>query len=59
MQRQIRRRIADLVLGVLGVMTPVVRPGAAAEVAVALAIILAIYRSRRTVNIEDINLLKW
>jgi len=32
---------------------------AAAEAAVALAIILAIYRSRRTVNIEDINLLKW
>jgi NADH:ubiquinone oxidoreductase subunit K len=32
---------------------------AAAEAAVALAIILAIYRGRRTVNIEDVNLMKW
>ncbi len=32
---------------------------AAAEVAVALAIILAIYRSRRTVDVEEVNLLKW
>jgi NADH:ubiquinone oxidoreductase subunit K len=32
---------------------------AAAEAAVALAIILAIYRGRRTVNVEDVNLLKW
>ena len=31
---------------------------AAAEAAVGLAIILAIYRHRRTVNIENINLLK-
>lgn len=32
---------------------------AAAEAAVALAIILAIYRGRRTVSVEDVNLLKW
>ncbi len=32
---------------------------AAAEAAVALAIILAIYRNRRTVNVEEVNLLKW
>ena len=31
---------------------------AAAEAAVGLAIILAIYRHRRTVNVENINLLK-
>jgi len=31
---------------------------AAAEAAVGLAIILAIYRHRRTVNIDNINLLK-
>lgn len=32
---------------------------AAAEAAVALAIILAIYRQRRTVSVDDINLMKW
>jgi len=32
---------------------------AAAEAAVALAILLAIYRQRRTVSVEDINLMKW
>ena len=32
---------------------------AAAEAAVALALILAIYRGRRTVSIEDVDLLKW
>ena len=32
---------------------------AAAEAAVALAIILAIYRTRKTVNIDDLNLMKW
>ena len=32
---------------------------AAAEAAVALGIILAIYRGRRTVNIDDVNLMKW
>jgi NADH:ubiquinone oxidoreductase subunit K len=31
----------------------------AAEAAVALAIILTIYRTRRTVNVEEVNLLKW
>jgi NADH:ubiquinone oxidoreductase subunit K len=31
----------------------------AAEASVALAIILTIYRTRRTVNIEEVNLLKW
>ena len=32
---------------------------AAAEAAVALAIILAIYRGRRSVNVDDVNLMKW
>jgi NADH:ubiquinone oxidoreductase subunit K len=32
---------------------------AAAEAAVALAIILAIYRIRKTISIDDLNLLKW
>jgi NADH:ubiquinone oxidoreductase subunit K len=32
---------------------------AAAEASVALAIILAIYRARRTVNVDDVNLMKW
>lgn len=31
---------------------------AAAEVAVGLAIVLAVYRARRTVNVDEINLLK-
>jgi NADH-quinone oxidoreductase subunit K len=32
---------------------------AAAEVAVGLAIIVALYRSRQTTNVEDINSLKF
>jgi NADH-quinone oxidoreductase subunit K len=32
---------------------------AAAETAVGLAIVLAIYRLRRTVKLDDINLMKW
>ncbi len=32
---------------------------AAAEAAVGLAIIIAIYRSRQTVDVEKINLMKW
>lgn len=32
---------------------------AAAEAAVALAILIAIHRSRRTVDVEQMNLLKW
>lgn len=32
---------------------------AAAEAAVALAIILAIYRARKTISIDDLNLMKW
>ncbi len=32
---------------------------AAAEAAVALAILLAIHRSRRTVDVEEMSLLKW
>ena len=32
---------------------------AAAEASVALAIILAIYRTRKTVSIDDLNLMKW
>jgi NADH-quinone oxidoreductase subunit K len=32
---------------------------AAAEAAVGLAIVIAIYRNRQTVNIDEINILKW
>ncbi|MBI4321110.1 MAG: NADH-quinone oxidoreductase subunit NuoK [Chloroflexi bacterium] len=32
---------------------------AAAEAAVGLAIVLAVYRTRRTISVEDVNLLKW
>ncbi len=32
---------------------------AAAEAAVGLAIILAVYRSRRTISVEDLNIMKW
>lgn len=32
---------------------------AAAEAAVGLAIILGIYRKRRTVKLDDVNLMKW
>ena len=32
---------------------------AAAEAAIGLALVIAIYRSRDTVNVEDVNLLKW
>ena len=31
----------------------------AAEAAVGLAIVIAVYRHRETINIDDINLLKW
>lgn len=46
--------------GVAGLMFAIVTiTVAAAEAAVALALILAIYRTRDTVNVEDIDLLKW
>jgi NADH-quinone oxidoreductase subunit K len=32
---------------------------AAAEAAVGLAIIIALYRNKKTVNIDEINILKW
>lgn len=32
---------------------------AAAEVAVGLAIVIALYRNKETVNVEEINLMKW
>ncbi|MDE3088643.1 MAG: NADH-quinone oxidoreductase subunit NuoK [Chloroflexota bacterium] len=32
---------------------------AAAEAAIGLALIIAIYRSRDTVNVEDVDLMKW
>jgi NADH-quinone oxidoreductase subunit K len=32
---------------------------AAAEAAVGLAIILAVYRKRQSTNVDDVNLLKW
>ena len=41
------------------VLTLFVITVAAAEASVALAIILAIYRGRRTVNVDEVNLMKW
>lgn len=32
---------------------------AAAEVAIGLAIVIALYRNRSTINVEDISLMKW
>ncbi len=32
---------------------------AAAEVAVGLAVIISVYRRRKTVNVDDINVMKW
>jgi NADH-quinone oxidoreductase subunit K len=32
---------------------------AAAEVAVGLAIVIALFRNRETVNVDDLNLMKW
>jgi len=32
---------------------------AAAEAAVGLAIVISVYRNRQTVNIDEINILKW
>jgi NADH-quinone oxidoreductase subunit K len=32
---------------------------AAAEAAVGLAIVLAMFRNKQTVNINDVNILKW
>ncbi len=32
---------------------------AAAEAAIGLAIIIALYRKRMTINLDDVNLLKW
>lgn len=41
------------------VLTLFVITVAAAEAAVALAIILAIYRGRKTVNIDNVDLMRW
>jgi NADH-quinone oxidoreductase subunit K len=32
---------------------------AAAEAAVGLGIIIALYRNRETINVDDVNLMKW
>lgn len=32
---------------------------AAAEISVGLAVVLAVYRARRTVNVDEVNLMKW
>jgi len=32
---------------------------AAAEVAVGLAIVIALFRNRETVNVDEMNLMKW
>jgi NADH-quinone oxidoreductase subunit K len=48
------------VTGVTGIMFVIFSlTVAAAEAAVALALVIAIYRARDTVNIEDVDLLKW
>jgi NADH-quinone oxidoreductase subunit K len=41
------------------VLVFIVMAVAAAEAAVGLAIILALFRNKQTVNIEEINLMKW
>jgi NADH-quinone oxidoreductase subunit K len=41
------------------VMVFLVMTVAAAEAAIGLAIIVTIFRNRNTVNIEDVNLMKW
>jgi NADH-quinone oxidoreductase subunit K len=41
------------------VMVLFVMTVAAAEAAIGLAIILALYRNRKTLNVDEINLLKW
>ncbi len=46
-------------VGVTGVLTRRVMTVAAAEAAVGLAIIIAIFRNKLTVNIDEINILKW
>jgi NADH-quinone oxidoreductase subunit K len=46
--------------GIAGIMFAVFSiTVAAAEAAVALALVLALYRTRDTVNVEEIDLLKW
>ncbi|MDY6906962.1 MAG: NADH-quinone oxidoreductase subunit NuoK [Chloroflexota bacterium] len=50
-------RYGDIIIGqVFALFIMVV---AAAEVAVGLAIIISIYRSRDTVDVEDVDLMKW
>ncbi|HEX5417732.1 MAG TPA: NADH-quinone oxidoreductase subunit NuoK [Chloroflexota bacterium] len=52
--------VGNLANGLDGqVLTLFVITVAAAEASVALAIILAIYRGRRTVNVDEVNLMKW
>ena len=50
------RQIENLNGQVLAFFSMVV---AAAEVVVGLAIIVAVYRQRRSANVDDVNLLKW
>ena len=50
------RQIGNLNGQVLAFFSMVV---AAAEVVVGLAIIVAVYRQRRSANVDDVNLLKW
>ena len=50
------RQIGNLNGQVLAFFSMVV---AAAEVVVGLAIIVAVYRQRRSANVDDVNLLRW
>ena len=50
------RRWDNLVGQVFGVFNITV---AAAEVAVGLAIVIALFRNRETVNVDEMNLMKW
>lgn len=47
---------SNLVGQIFGVFTITV---AAAEVAVGLAIVIALFRNRETVNVDEMNLMKW
>lgn len=50
------RQWNNLVGQIFGVFTITV---AAAEVAVGLAIVIALFRNRETVNVDEMNLMKW
>ena len=55
MNFDMRRRLAAEALGTFFLVMAV----AAAEAAVGLAIIVVIHRSRESINVDDVNLMKW